>query len=236
MLCSKLRRVACGALIKSARPRNALGNNLRFLALPAHQVVGMPALSPTMTSGTIGKWTCKVGDKISAGDSLAEVETDKASVTFESQEDFVVAKFLVDVGAEVKVGDPILVTVEDASNVAAFADFKVAAPAATAPAPATPVAPPAPVKAAPVATPVPVATPPAPKPVSTTATTVAPPAQTAPKAVTPAAASTKSSGTPSAVYGAGAVKGALARKLAVDQAEYIKKYGRQGHIPLKVGK
>ena len=56
-----------------------------FSSLPNHIVVPMPALSPTMTMGTIGKWLCKQGDKISPGDSLAEVETDKASMAFEAQ-------------------------------------------------------------------------------------------------------------------------------------------------------
>jgi pyruvate dehydrogenase E2 component (dihydrolipoamide acetyltransferase) len=57
----------------------------RFSSFPNHIVVPMPALSPTMTMGTIGKWLCKPGDKISPGDSLAEVETDKASMAFEAQ-------------------------------------------------------------------------------------------------------------------------------------------------------
>ena len=56
-----------------------------FSSLPPHLVVAMPALSPTMTVGTIGKWICKPGDKISPGDSLAEIETDKASMAFEAQ-------------------------------------------------------------------------------------------------------------------------------------------------------
>lgn len=47
---------------------------------PSHTVIPMPALSPTMANGTISKWNCKVGDKITAGDSYAEVETDKASM------------------------------------------------------------------------------------------------------------------------------------------------------------
>ncbi|RYY82972.1 hypothetical protein EON63_12205 [archaeon] len=55
----------------------------RFLSsYPPHTVVGMPALSPTMASGTLAKWNVKVGDKVSPGDSLADVETDKATVCF----------------------------------------------------------------------------------------------------------------------------------------------------------
>ena len=63
----------------------------------------MPSLSPTMVTGTIGKWNVKAGDKISPGDSLADVETDKASVAFEAQDEFIIAKLLVPQGAEVSV-------------------------------------------------------------------------------------------------------------------------------------
>lgn len=198
-------------------------------ALPKHIVVGMPALSPTMTSGTIGKWTCKPGDKISPGDSLAEVETDKASVTFEAQDEFVVAKLLVEQGAEVKVGDPILVTVEEANEVAAFANFTVAAAPAAAPAPA-PVAAPTP---APVAAPAPKAVE-VPKP--TPAPVAAPVAAPAPKVVeAPKPAPAKpAAGAATFVYGSGVLKGALVNRLVSEQKAYIAKYGRTGHVPIKV--
>lgn len=53
----------------------------RYLATyPTHQVVGMPALSPTMTHGTISSWKKQVGEVVGAGDTIAEVETDKASM------------------------------------------------------------------------------------------------------------------------------------------------------------
>ena len=92
--------------------------------LPYHIVVGMPALSPTMESGTISKWNVAEGDSFSAGDSLAVIETDKASMDFEAQDDGVVAKLLVvEGGGEVKCGSPIMVTVEDAGDVGAFANF-----------------------------------------------------------------------------------------------------------------
>jgi len=51
--------------------------------LPYHLVVGMPALSPTMESGTIAEWNVKEGDAFAAGDSVAEIETDKATIAFE---------------------------------------------------------------------------------------------------------------------------------------------------------
>ncbi|KAL3761684.1 hypothetical protein ACHAW5_002664 [Stephanodiscus triporus] len=96
--------------------------------LPYHIVVGMPALSPTMESGTISKWNVAEGDSFSAGDSLAVVETDKASMDFEAQDDGVVARLLVtEGGGEVRCGAPIMVTVEDVADVGAFANFSASA-------------------------------------------------------------------------------------------------------------
>ena len=91
--------------------------------LPYHIVVGMPALSPTMESGTISKWNVSEGSTFVAGDSLAVIETDKASMDFEAQDDGVVAKLLVSEGGELNVGVPIIVTVEEEGDVSAFANF-----------------------------------------------------------------------------------------------------------------
>lgn len=210
------------------------GNSIlrsQLSSLPSHQVVGMPALSPTMASGTIAKWLVKPGDSATAGDALAEVETDKATVTFESQDDFVVAKLLVEVGTEVKVGDPILVTVEDASHVSAFSNFQLAASTTPTP-PAAPISAPAP---APVPAP-----PVAPKPVVETPKPVAEtpkPIVEAPKPVATQNQSAKP--TPSAnstlkkwEYGRSAENSILSKKLAALQHEYVNKYGHSGHSPL----
>jgi pyruvate dehydrogenase E2 component (dihydrolipoyllysine-residue acetyltransferase) len=65
----------------------------------------MPALSPTMTQGAIGTWQKQPGDKISQGDVLVEVETDKAQMDFECQEEGYLAKILVQSGEkDVPVG------------------------------------------------------------------------------------------------------------------------------------
>lgn len=65
----------------------------------------MPALSPTMTSGNIGQWQKKAGDSIAPGDVLVEIETDKAQMDFEFQEEGTVAKILRDSGSkDVAVG------------------------------------------------------------------------------------------------------------------------------------
>ena len=70
----------------------------------------MPALSPTMEEGTLAKWLVKEGDSVSAGDVLAEIETDKATMEFESIDEGTVGRILVPEGAEgVKVGTVIAV-------------------------------------------------------------------------------------------------------------------------------
>jgi len=77
----------------------------------------MPALSPTMEEGTLAKWLVKVGDTVSAGDILAEIETDKATMEFEAVEEGVVGKLLVDEGTEgVKVNAPIAVMLEEGES------------------------------------------------------------------------------------------------------------------------
>eukprot|EP00307_Rebecca_sp_RCC1486_P003298 CAMPEP_0119421616 /NCGR_PEP_ID=MMETSP1335-20130426/26305_1 /TAXON_ID=259385 /ORGANISM="Chrysoculter rhomboideus, Strain RCC1486" /LENGTH=91 /DNA_ID=CAMNT_0007447029 /DNA_START=119 /DNA_END=391 /DNA_ORIENTATION=- len=91
----------------------------------------MPALSPTMTSGNIAQWIKKEGESVSAGDTIAQVETDKATVDFEVLDDGVVAKLLVAEGAsDLPVGTPVAILVESAGDVNAFKDYVAdAAPA-----------------------------------------------------------------------------------------------------------
>ncbi|GMI58755.1 hypothetical protein ScalyP_jg4381 [Parmales sp. scaly parma] len=87
----------------------------------------MPALSPTMTSGVISEWKFKPGQPFNAGDSLAEVQTDKASIDFECTDGGVMGTQFVSDGAEVACGDPICITLEEDEewDAAAFADFPV---------------------------------------------------------------------------------------------------------------
>lgn len=76
-----------------------------YASFPPHTVVKMPALSPTMTAGNIGAWQKKAGDSIAPGDVLVEIETDKAQMDFEFQEEGVIAKVLKDAGEkDVAVG------------------------------------------------------------------------------------------------------------------------------------
>lgn len=72
----------------------------RFLALPKHLVVNLPALSPTMTSGSIAVWRKAPGDKVETGDVLVEIETDKAQMEFEAPEEGYLAKILTAEGTK----------------------------------------------------------------------------------------------------------------------------------------
>lgn len=60
----------------------------------------LPALSPTMETGTISKWQKKVGDKVSEGDLLADIETDKATMGFEASEEGYIARIFVEEGTK----------------------------------------------------------------------------------------------------------------------------------------
>ncbi|KAK4458252.1 2-oxoacid dehydrogenases acyltransferase-domain-containing protein [Cladorrhinum samala] len=136
MIVPVLRRQA----IQHARvARVALPSLARWYAsFPPHQVVKMPALSPTMTAGNIGGWQKKPGDSIQPGEVLVEIETDKAQMDFEFQEEGVVAKILRDTGEkDVAVGNPIAILVEEGTDISAFENFtlKDAGGDASAPAP-----------------------------------------------------------------------------------------------------
>jgi len=110
----------------------------------------MPALSPTMEEGTLAKWLVKEGDTVRAGDLLAEIETDKATMEFEAVDEGVIGKLLVPAGAEgVKVNTAIALLLgegESAADLGAAAPVAAApsaAPAPTSPAATAPAAPPA---------------------------------------------------------------------------------------------
>ncbi len=110
----------------------------------------MPALSPTMTEGTLARWLKKEGDTVKSGDVIAEIETDKATMEVEAVDEGILGKILVGDGAQgVAVNTPIAVLVEKGEAVPSAA-APAKPPAAAAPAPA-PAAIPAPAVAAPVA-------------------------------------------------------------------------------------
>src|SRR4029077_5270013 len=69
--------------------------------------IQMPKLSDTMTEGTLVAWKKKKGDKVSAGDVIAEIETDKATMEWESPEDGTITEIYVEAGGKVDVGQLI---------------------------------------------------------------------------------------------------------------------------------
>ncbi|PNI40704.1 DLAT isoform 2 [Pan troglodytes] len=156
-------RALCGWTPSSgATPRNRLLLQLlgspgrRYYSLPPHQKVPLPSLSPTMQAGTIARWEKKEGDKINEGDLIAEVETDKATVGFESLEECYMAKILVAEGTrDVPIGAIICITVGKPEDIEAFKNYTLdssAAPtpqAAPAPTPAASASPPTPSAQAP---------------------------------------------------------------------------------------
>merc|ERR1719420_161104 len=114
-------------------------------------VINMPSLSPTMSEGTIVKWYKQEGESIAAGDVLCDIQTDKAVVSMEADEDGIVAKILMEEGAaNVAVGTLIALMVEEgqdwidvaipAAPGAAASKQPESSPASPPPAPAAPAA------------------------------------------------------------------------------------------------
>ena len=110
------------------------------LAMPIE--IKMPALSPTMEEGTLAKWLVKPGDEIQAGDIMAEIETDKATMEFEAVDEGTLVSIAVEEGSEnVKVGTVIAVLAEEGEDTDAAASTPTPEPVpAPAPAPSTPPA------------------------------------------------------------------------------------------------
>lgn len=192
--------------------------------LPYHIVVGMPALSPTMDAGALAEWYVGEGDSFGAGDAVAKIETDKASIDFEAQDDAVIARLLVPAGdgKDIPVGTPIMITVEEEADVAAFKDYVHVAdePEPPAAAPAEPVAV--------AAVPEPVAAAPAPAPVAAAPAAVAPTPVAAVAPATPTAAAGIST-----AWGLNAQTASpLAKTLSKEQSLYLKKFGSTGQLPL----
>jgi pyruvate dehydrogenase E2 component (dihydrolipoamide acetyltransferase) len=107
------------------------------------QIIGLPKLSPTMEEGILVRWTKKEGDKVSPGDLVAEVETDKANMDFNIEDDGVLLKLLVKEGDTVKLGAPVAILGKAGEDITALveeAKASASAPAAQAPAKQAPAA------------------------------------------------------------------------------------------------
>ena len=99
--------------------------------------IKMPALSPTMEEGTLTKWLVKVGDKVSSGDIMAEIETDKATMEFEAVDEGVITAIEVAEGTEgVKVGTVIAMVAGEDEDTSAAPAAKAAVSVAPTPGPA----------------------------------------------------------------------------------------------------
>ena len=92
---------------------------------PPHSVIPFPSLSPTMTQGGVASWAVSEGAKINAGDILAEIQTDKATMEMECMDDGYLAKILVPAGEadDIPIGRAIAVTCENEEDVGKFADY-----------------------------------------------------------------------------------------------------------------
>jgi pyruvate dehydrogenase E2 component (dihydrolipoamide acetyltransferase) len=100
----------------------------------------MPALSPTMTEGSLVKWMVKEGDAVRSGDIIAEIETDKATMEFEAVDEGTIGKLLVAEGTEgVAVNAPIAVLLAEGEDASAADGLAAAAPTAPAKAAEAPV-------------------------------------------------------------------------------------------------
>ncbi|NBS23460.1 MAG: pyruvate dehydrogenase complex E1 component subunit beta [Altererythrobacter sp.] len=105
----------------------------------------MPALSPTMEEGTLAKWLKKVGDTIEAGDIVAEIETDKATMEFEAVDDGVITKILVAEGTENVAVGTVIAELEGEGDEASASETPSAPAPVVAPAPTPSAAPSKPV-------------------------------------------------------------------------------------------
>ena len=123
----------------------------KFSAYPDHLTLEMPALSPTMEKGNLGAWNKKVGVTIAPGDVLCSIETDKATIDYEMQDEGYIAKLLYPEGAkDIPLGSAMAIVVDNEEDIAKFADYTAADLGAATPAPAK-AAEPTPAPAAPVA-------------------------------------------------------------------------------------
>jgi pyruvate dehydrogenase E2 component (dihydrolipoamide acetyltransferase) len=114
----------------------------------------MPALSPTMTEGNLTQWLKNEGDEISAGDVIAEIETDKATMEVEAVEEGVMGRILVPGGTEgVQVNQPIALLLEEGEDAGALEGYSAGGAQTPAPPPEKAAETTAPAPAAPVATP-----------------------------------------------------------------------------------
>lgn len=86
----------------------------------------MPALSPTMTEGKVIKWNVKEGDKIEVGDVICEIETDKATMAYQSTDKGYIAKITDETGS-LALGRPLAILAKKADDLPSFKSYKFGA-------------------------------------------------------------------------------------------------------------
>ncbi len=98
-------------------PQSTIANQQPSISNVMAEKVLMLALSPTMETGTIAKWSVQEGDSVESGDTLCEVETDKAVMDYETMQEGVVLKIVLPEGGEAKVGDTIAIIGEEGEDI-----------------------------------------------------------------------------------------------------------------------
>ncbi|MEN9947704.1 MAG: hypothetical protein RL106_527, partial [Bacteroidota bacterium] len=97
------------------------------------EIVRMPKLSDTMTEGVVAAWHKKIGDKVKTGDLLAEIETDKATMEFESFQDGVLLHIGVEKGKKAPVDSILAILGKEGEDVSAIIAAEASAPKAEEP-------------------------------------------------------------------------------------------------------
>jgi len=91
------------------------------MSYPEHEVLSLPALSPTMETGKLVEWCIEEGGHVYEGDMLCNVETDKAVVAFDATEEGYLAKIIVESGGDdLLLGTPIGIFVTEKEDIEAF--------------------------------------------------------------------------------------------------------------------
>eukprot|EP01084_Bolivina_argentea_P010725 19989_1 len=96
------------------------------ISLPPHEIVGLPALSPSVEESKIVSWKKEEGDLVAADEAIASIQTDKAELDWQVTDDVYLAKILLQPGQTVPVGTPSCIFVEEADMVAAFKNYDAA--------------------------------------------------------------------------------------------------------------
>eukprot|EP01083_Nonionella_stella_P312607 1118753_1 len=102
--------------------------NRRHFSLPEHELIGLPALSPSVEESKIVAWKKNEGEFVAADEAIATVQTDKAELDWQVTDDVYLAKILLQAGTQVPIGTPACIFVENEKDITAFANYAVDTP------------------------------------------------------------------------------------------------------------